>query len=141
MWVDLIRKVATRVKSEVDQGDQVAVVVSAMSGLTNQLAEYVHNISTTYDRKEYDAILASGEQVTSGLLALALQSLNVLARSWLGWQIPIITLDTHAYGKIQVKVLQDWNSGIVAVVAGFQGISDQGRITTLGRGGSDRNTL
>lgn len=143
--VDLIRKVAVRVKSEVDQGYQVAVVVSAMSGVTNQLVEHVHNISTTYDRKEYDAILASGEQVTSGLLALALQSLGVPARSWLGWQIPILTTNTHAYGKItDIKtehLLQDLNAGIVAVVAGFQGISDQGRITTLGRGGSDTTAV
>lgn len=143
--VDLIRKVAARVKSEVDQGHQVAVVVSAMAGVTNQLVEYVHNISTTCDRKEYDAILASGEQVTAGLLALAIQNLGILARSWLGWQIPILTTDTHAYGKIQEikteKILTDLKAGIVSVVAGFQGLSMQGRITTLGRGGSDTTAV
>jgi len=143
--VDLIRKVAGRAKSEVDQGHQVVVVVSAMSGVTNQLVEFVHNITPTYDRKEYDAILSSGEQVTAGLLALAIQSLGIPSRSWQGWQIPILTTDTHAYGKIKDiktdKILQDLNAGIVSVVAGFQGISDQGRITTLGRGGSDTTAV
>ncbi|WP_331255283.1 aspartate kinase [Candidatus Bealeia paramacronuclearis] len=143
--VDLIRKVALRVKYEVDQGHQVVVVVSAMSGVTNQLIEHIHNITTTYDRTEYDVIASSGEQITSGLLALALQNIGVPARSWLGWQIPILTSDTHAHGKIleihTASLLQDLKKGVVSVIAGFQGLSSQGRITTLGRGGSDTTAV
>jgi len=143
--LDLIKKAALRVKGEVEAGHSVVVVVSAMAGTTNTLVEYVRDLSTTYDRAEYDAVVSSGEQVTAGLLALSLQNLGIPARSWQGWQIPIYTSSHHAQAKIDHietdLLLQDLNKGIVAVVAGFQGLSLDGRITTLGRGGSDTTAV
>ena len=143
--IDRIKNVARKVKVEVDAGHQVAVVVSAMSGVTNKLVEYCASISPLHDAREYDAVVASGEQVTSGLTALALQELGITARSWQGWQIPIRTDDVHAkarIGTIETEELERrLSQGEVAVIAGFQGISPNGRITTLGRGGSDTSAV
>jgi aspartate kinase len=143
--VDRIKGVAQRVKSEVDEGHSVAVVVSAMAGVTNQLVGYVDDISKLYDAREYDAVVASGEQVTSGLLALALQDIGIPARSWQGWQIPIHTNDVHAKARITDidvdKILPRLEQGEVVVVPGFQGVAPDGRITTLGRGGSDTSAV
>ncbi len=143
--IDRIRNVARRVKGEVDQGNQVAVVVSAMSGETNKLVKLCDDIADIYDAREYDAVVATGEQVTVGLLAMALQEMGVDARSWLGWQIPIKTDDAH--GKARIKeidttVLEErLSKGQVAVIAGFQGVGPDNRITTLGRGGSDTSAV
>ena len=143
--LDRIRAVAQRVKVEVDAGNQVAVVVSAMSGTTNQLVEWATDVGPMHDAREYDVIVATGEQVTGGLLAIALQNLGVDARSWLGWQIAIQTDDIHSSARIEdidVSRLEDrLNQGQVAVVAGFQGVSPERRITTLGRGGSDTSAV
>ncbi|EWY40968.1 aspartate kinase [Skermanella stibiiresistens SB22] len=143
--IDRIKNVARKVKAEVDAGHQVAVVVSAMSGVTNKLVEYCTSISPLHDAREYDAVVASGEQVTSGLTALALQELGIPARSWQGWQIAIRTDDVHAkarIGSIETEELERrLSTGEVAVVAGFQGVSPNGRITTLGRGGSDTSAV
>lgn len=142
---DLIKKVALRVKSEVEAGHAVVVVVSAMAGTTNTLIGHVRELSTTYDRAEYDVVLASGEQITAGLLAVALQNISIPARSWLGWQIPIYTSSHHACAKIDhvhiESLTQDLLKGRVAIIAGFQGLSSDGRITTLGRGGSDTTAV
>jgi aspartate kinase len=145
--IERIRNVARHVKREVDAGHDVAVVVSAMSGKTNELVAWCRDASPMHDAREYDAVVASGEQVTSGLLAIALQALGIQARSWQGWQIPIKTSDAHASARILdidgseiVKRFADRKE--VAVVAGFQGINPQtGRITTLGRGGSDTSAV
>src|SRR5450631_3189788 len=127
--IDRIRNVARHVKREVDAGHDVAVVVSAMAGKTNELVEWRRDASPMHDAREYDAVVASGEQVTAGLLAIALQSIGIQARSWQGWQIPIRTSDAHASARI-------------LEIAGFQGINPQtGRITTLGRGGSDTSAV
>ena len=143
--LDRIRAVARRVKAEVDMGNQVAVVVSAMSGTTNQLVEWATDVGPIHDAREYDVIVATGEQVTAGLLAIALQNIGVDARSWLGWQIAVHTDDIHSSARIEdidVTRLQDrLAQGQVAVVAGFQGNSPQGRVTTLGRGGSDTSAV
>lgn len=143
--IERIRAVAKRVKSAVDAGDQVAVVVSAMAGVTNQLVGYADAISPLYDAREYDVVVASGEQVTSGLLAMALQDLGVAARSWLGWQIPIVTDDVHGRARIDViknaELERRLADGEVAVIAGFQGIGPDNRVTTLGRGGSDTTAV
>ena len=143
--LDRIRAVAQRVKAEVNMGNQVAVVVSAMSGTTNQLVEWATDIGPIHDAREYDVIVATGEQVTAGLLAIALQNIGVDARSWLGWQIAVHTDDIHSSARIEdidVTRLQDrLAQGQVAVVAGFQGNSPQGRVTTLGRGGSDTSAV
>ena len=143
--VERIQKVALKVKQEVDAGHQVAVVVSAMSGVTNQLVAYCNEIDRMHDPREYDAVVASGEQVTSGLLAIALQKLGVAARSWQGWQIPLLTDDVHGKARIESIEAKDLErrmaSGEVAVVAGFQGVSASGRIATLGRGGSDTSAV
>ena len=140
-----IKAVAERVKREVDAGHQVAVVVSAMAGVTNQLVKYVEEISKLYDAREYDVVVASGEQVTSGLLALALQDIGIPARSWQGWQIPIRTDDVHAKARIggidTDKIGERLAKGEVVVVPGFQGVAPDGRITTLGRGGSDTSAV
>ncbi|MGH7036777.1 MAG: aspartate kinase [Stellaceae bacterium] len=136
-----IKNVAQRVKREVEAGHEVAVVVSAMAGVTNELVGWTRAVSTLHDAREYDAVVSSGEQVTAGLLALALQNLDVDARSWLGWQIPIRTDGMHGKARIAAieteTILSRLAAGQVAVVAGFQGIGPRGRITTLGRGGSD----
>ncbi|CAO3416556.1 Aspartokinase (EC 2.7.2.4) [Azospirillum endophyticum] len=143
--IDRIKNVARKVEQEVKAGHQVAVVVSAMSGVTNQLVKYCNEIDKLHDAREYDAVVASGEQVTSGLLAVALQSLGIPARSWAGWQIPIRTDDTHGKARIvsidTTEMEKSLQTGEVAVVAGFQGVSEQGRITTLGRGGSDTSAV
>lgn len=140
-----IRNVARRVKAEVDAGNEVAVVVSAMAGVTNQLVGYVEDAGKLYDSREYDSVVASGEQVTSGLTAICLQELGVNARSWLGWQAPIKTDEIHGAARIQAIEVDDiinrFAEGQVAVFAGFQGISPSGRITTLGRGGSDTSAV
>ena len=139
--VDRIRNVATRVKREVDAGTQVAVVVSAMAGVTNQLVDYVRQLAPLHDTREYDAVVATGEQVTAGLLALALQTLGVPSRSFLGWQMPFRTDSMHGQARIEgietAELERRLANGEVPVVAGFQGVSPDGRITTLGRGGSD----
>jgi len=143
--LDRIRNVARRVKREVDLGNQVAVVVSAMSGVTNQLVKYCSDLSPLHDAREYDAVVATGEQVTSGLLAIALQDIGVDARSWQGWQIAIGTDTAHGKARIQsidgVELMRQMDDGRVAVVAGFQGIAPDNRITTLGRGGSDTSAV
>ena len=143
--LDRIRNVATRVKSEVDAGHQVAVVVSAMAGTTNQLVSWARDIGPMHDAREYDTIVATGEQVTVGLLAIALQNLGIDARSWLGWQIPIRTDDIHGAARIDridcALMRGRLAGGQVAVVAGFQGIAPDGRVATLGRGGSDTSAV
>jgi aspartate kinase len=143
--IDRIRNAARRVKREVDAGNEVVVVVSAMAGTTNQLVGWTQTMSPLHDTREYDTIVASGEQVTAGLMALALQDMGIDARSWLGWQIPIRTDDTH--GKARIERIETGElgrrlaAGQVAVIAGFQGIGPDGRITTLGRGGSDTSAV
>jgi len=140
-----IEDVARRIKSEVDRGRQVAVVVSAMAGETDRLVEWTRTVSPLHDAREYDAVVSSGEQVTCGLLALALQEQGVNARSWLGWQLPIETDDVHGKARIrriEVGALESrMAQGQVAVVAGFQGLGPDNRITTLGRGGSDTSAV
>ncbi|ABE61362.1 aspartate kinase [Nitrobacter hamburgensis X14] len=145
--LDRIRNVARHVKREVDAGHDVAVVVSAMAGKTNDLVAWCRDASPMHDAREYDAVVASGEQITSGLLAIALQALGIQARSWQGWQIPIRTSDAHASARIlgidgSELVNRFTERKEVAVIAGFQGINPQtGRITTLGRGGSDTSAV
>ena len=143
--LDRIRNVAKRVKTEVDAGHEVAVVVSAMSGTTNQLVQWASEIGPMHDAREYDTIVATGEQVTVSLLSIALQNIGVDARSWLGWQIPIRTDNLHGSARIDdidsSKMRARLAQGQVAVVAGFQGIGPDGRITTLGRGGSDTSAV
>ena len=140
-----IKKVALKIKLEVDKGNKIIVVVSAMSGVTNDLVNLVKQASENYQLSEYDTVLSSGEQVTAALLSIALQSLEIKSRSWLGWQIPIITNDTH--GKAVIKEIKTENiskyldKNCVAIVSGFQGISSDNRITTLGRGGSDTSAV
>jgi len=143
--VDRIKAVATRVKREVDAGHEVAVVVSAMAGATNQLVGWTNAVARLHDAREYDSVVASGEQVTAGLVAIALQEIGVSARSWLGWQIPIRTDDAHGKARIQLIETEELDRrmarGEVAVVAGFQGLGSDNRITTLGRGGSDTSAV
>jgi aspartate kinase len=144
--LDRIRNVARRVKREVDAGHEVAVVVSAMSGVTNQLVAWVNEVAPLYDAREYDAVVATGEQVTSGLTALALQQLGVNARSWQGWQLPLVSDDAHGKARIMdvrtdemLRLFAEQRQ--VAVVAGFQGVAPGNRISTLGRGGSDTSAV
>src|SRR5438128_3854391 len=145
--IERIRNVARHVKREVDAGHEVAVVVSAMSGKTNELVAWCTEASPMHDAREYDAVVASGEQVTSGLLAIVLQGMGIQARSWQGWQIPIKTSDAHASARILeidgaeiINRFRDRKE--VAVIAGFQGINPETRrITTLGRGGSDTSAV
>ncbi|MBD34461.1 MAG: aspartate kinase [SAR116 cluster bacterium] len=143
--LDRICAVAQRVKAEVDAGNEVAVVVSAMSGTTNQLVEWSSEIGPVHDAREYDVVVSTGEQVTVGLLAIALQNIGIDARSWLGWQIALHTNDVHGSARIESidtdKLDERLSSGQVAVVAGFQGIGPDGRISTLGRGGSDTSAV
>jgi len=140
-----IRNVATRVKKEVDAGNQVAVVVSAMAGETDRLVNFCREAAPLHDTKEYDVVVASGEQVTSGLLAMTLQAMGVPARSWLGWQLPIRTSDAHASARIEDIDCTALNAalagGEVAVIPGFQGVTGDNRVTTLGRGGSDTSAV
>ena len=148
--IDRIRNVAARVKREVAAGNQVAVVVSAMAGETDRLVGFCREASARYDPREYDVVVSAGEQVTSGLLAIALQAAGVPARSWLGWQLPIRTSDAHAsarIGEIDMAALDaSLAEGCVAVIPGFQGVTADvnggaGRVTTLGRGGSDTSAV
>ena len=143
--LERIRNVAGRIKAEVDRGNQVAAVISAMAGVTNQLADYADQSAELYDLREYDVVVSSGEQVTAGILAIVLQDLGVPARSWLGWQIPIRTDDAHGSARIEdidvAEILRRFDDGQVAVVTGFQGIDSQARVTTLGRGGSDTSAV
>ncbi|MAE51406.1 MAG: aspartate kinase [Micavibrio sp.] len=140
-----IEKAAAKIVREVEAGHKVVVVVSAMSGVTNQLVQYCSDVSPMYDAREYDVVVSSGEQVTAGLMALSLQKKGIVARSWLGWQIPFRT--NHTHGKARIRdidsdlILERLDKGEVAVVPGFQGVSDQNRITTLGRGGSDTSAV
>ncbi len=140
-----IRNAATRVQAELAKGNEVAVVVSAMAGVTNQLVEYCSEASPLYDAREYDTVVSSGEQVGAGLMAMALQHAGVPARSWLGGQIPIRTDDMHGKARITgietAELERRMATGEVPVVAGFQGVSPAGRITTLGRGGSDTSAV
>ncbi|MEP3247103.1 MAG: aspartate kinase [Sneathiella sp.] len=143
--VDRIKNVARRVKKAVDAGNEVAVVVSAMSGETNRLVGLTSQVAALHDAREYDVVVSSGEQVTVGLLSMALQDLGVNARSWLGWQVPVKTSNVHGAARIEEIHCQDiirrFADGQVAVCAGFQGIADDNRITTLGRGGSDTSAV
>ncbi|WP_424811737.1 aspartate kinase [Roseococcus sp. YIM B11640] len=144
--LDRIRNVAARVKREVDAGNQVAVVVSAMSGTTNQLVKWCQDLSPLHDAREYDVVVATGEQVTIGLLAIALQAIGVEARSWQGWQIPIITDNAHGKARVEeirgAELIKRMEQGQVPVVAGFQGLEPtRNRVTTLGRGGSDLSAV
>jgi len=143
--VERIRNAALRVKAEVERGNEVAVTVSAMSGETNRLVGFVTEVNPLHDAREYDTVVSSGEQVTVGLMALALQAIGVSARSWLGWQIPVETDDVHGKARIQAidtaEIVRRFGEGQVAVVAGFQGVTPAGRITTLGRGGSDTSAV
>ena len=143
--LDRIRNVASRVAREVARGNEVAVVVSAMAGVTNQLVGYCQALSPLHDAREYDAVVATGEQVTSGLLAIALQGLGIDARSWAGWQIPLVTDDVHGAARIHAidgaALITRMQAGQVPVVAGFQGLGPDQRITTLGRGGSDTSAV
>jgi aspartate kinase len=145
--LDRIRNVARHVKREVDAGHEVAVVVSAMSGTTDQLVAWCREAAPLHDAREYDAVVASGEQVTAGLLALVLESMGVNARSWQGWQLPILTTNAHASARILdvngAELIQRFKERKeVAVIAGFQGMhKETGRLTTLGRGGSDTSAV
>jgi len=143
--LDCIRNVARRVKAEVDAGNRAVVAVSAMAGFTNELVGYVSELSKLHDGYEADSIISAGEQISSGLLALALQEIGVPARSWLAWQVPIETDGVH--GKARIKHIDPSNlfacidAGQVPIIAGFQGIDPEGRLTTLGRGGSDTSAV
>jgi aspartate kinase len=143
--IDRIIRVSHKIKAELDRGHQVAVVVSAMAGATNKLIEQCSAVSPLFDSREYDTVVATGEQITAGLTALALQKLGVSARSWLGWQIPIRTDDVHAKARIMsietAELERRMADGEVPVVSGFQGISDRNRITTLGRGAGDLSAV
>ena len=143
--LDRIRGVAARVKREADAGHQVAVVVSAMSGVTNQLVGWCQALSPLHDAREYDAVVATGEQVTSGLLAIALQALGADARSWSGWQVPLRTDAAHGRARIESvdgeALIAAMAAGEIPVVAGFQGLAPDNRVSTLGRGGSDTSAV
>ncbi|MGI9369699.1 MAG: aspartate kinase [Ruegeria sp.] len=144
--LDRIRRAAKRIGVEVAKGYDVIVIVSAMSGKTNELVGWVDEISPLYDAREYDAVVSSGENVTAGLMAMTLQEMDVPARSWQGWQVPLLTTSAHSQARIEEipsdNINQKFGEGMrVAVVAGFQGISPEGRITTLGRGGSDTTAV
>ncbi|MDA7428496.1 aspartate kinase [Primorskyibacter aestuariivivens] len=144
--LDRIKRAAKRVGVEVAKGYDVIVIVSAMSGETNKLVGFVNETSPLFDAREYDAVVSSGENVTAGLMALTLQEMDVPARSWQGWQVPLKTTDTHAAARIveipTENITAKFEQGMrVAVVAGFQGIAPDGRITTLGRGGSDTTAV
>jgi aspartate kinase len=143
--LDRIRNVAARVKREVDAGNEVAVVVSAMAGVTNQLVGWCQSLAPLHDAREYDAVVATGEQVTAGLTAIALQEIGVDARSWQGWQIPLRTDDAHGRARIEgiegTELVRRLGTGQVPVVAGFQGVGPNHRVTTLGRGGSDTSAV
>ena len=141
-----INAVANIIKNELSKGNEIIVVVSAMAGQTNDLTKKVESIGPLYDAREYSAVVSTGENVTSGLLAIMLQQMSINARSWQGWQIPIITSDEHSAARVlnidTVNLLKKFAEGMeVAVVSGFQGLGPDGRITTLGRGGSDTSAV
>jgi aspartate kinase len=140
-----IRRVAGIVKRQQEAGHEVAVVVSAMAGETDRLVTFCREANALYDRAEYDVVVAAGEQITSGLLALHLQALGCKARSWLGWQLPVRTDDAHAAARIEDiesdALLASMAAGEIAVIPGFQGLDPEGRVTTLGRGGSDTSAV
>ena len=144
--LERIRNAARKVRAEVERGYDVIVIVSAMSGKTNELVGWVESTGPFFDAREYDAVVSSGENVTAGLMALTLQEMDVPARSWQGWQVPLLTSSAHGAARIEDiprhNIDQKFAEGMkVAVVAGFQGISPEGRITTLGRGGSDTTAV
>ena len=144
--LDKIKSAAKRVALEVSAGHSVIVIVSAMAGKTNELVDWVSETSPLYDAREYDAIVSSGENVTAGLMALTLQEMDIPARSWQGWQVPVKTSSAHSSARIEEiptqNIMNKFNQGMrVAVVAGFQGISETDRVTTLGRGGSDTTAV
>ena len=143
--IERIRAVAERVKAEVDVGNEVAVTVSAMANVTNQLVGYVDEVSSFYDAREYDVVVSTGEQVTSGLLALVLQQMGIDARSWMGWQVAIHTDSAHGKARIMGieagQLNEHMKKGQVPIVAGFQGIGPDNRVTTLGRGGTDTSAV
>ena len=143
--IDRIKAVAERVKAEVDAGNEVAVTVSAMANVTNQLVGYVDEVSSLYDAREYDVVVSTGEQVTSGLLALVLQQMGIDARSWMGWQVAIHTDSAHGKARIMKieagQLNKHMKKGQVPIVAGFQGIGPDNRVTTLGRGGTDTSAV
>ena len=141
-----IKNAAQKVRAEVENGFNVIVIVSAMSGKTNELVGWVNETSPLFDAREYDAVVSSGENVTAGLMALTLQEMDIPARSWQGWQVPVQTTSAHSAARIEEiqndNIMEKFADGMqVAVVAGFQGISPEGRITTLGRGGSDTTAV
>jgi aspartate kinase len=143
--LDRIRAVAARVRREVDAGHEVAVVVSAMAGVTNQLVGWCQALSPLHDAREYDAVVSTGEQVTAGLMAIALQHAGVDARSWQGWQVPLRTDAQHGTARIEsidgAPLIRRMRDAQVPVLAGFQGVAPNGRVTTLGRGGSDTSAV
>lgn len=144
--LDKIRNAAGKVQREVARGHKVIVIVSAMSGKTNELVGWVNQTSPLYDAREYDAVVSSGENITAGLMAMTLQEMEIPARSWQGWQVPVKTTDAHAAARIEgiprANLDAKFAEGMqVAVIAGFQGVSPEGRITTLGRGGSDTTAV
>jgi aspartate kinase len=144
--LDRIHRASKRVAAEVAKGHDVIVIVSAMSGKTNELVGWVNETSPLFDAREYDAVVSSGENVTAGLMALRLQEMDIPARSWQGWQVPVKTTSAHSSARIEEippeNILRKFGEGMkVAVVAGFQGVSPEGRITTLGRGGSDTTAV
>ena len=144
--LDRIKRAAKRVGVEVAKGYDVIVIVSAMSGKTNELVGWVQETSPLFDAREYDAVVSSGENVTAGLMALTLQEMDVPARSWQGWQVPVLTTSAHSSARIEdippANIMAKFAEGMrVAIVSGFQGVSPEGRITTLGRGGSDTTAV
>ncbi|MGB3723528.1 MAG: aspartate kinase [Pacificimonas sp.] len=143
--LERIRAAAARVKREVDAGHEVAVVVSAMAGETDRLVGFVNEAAPLHDSSEYDVVVSSGEQVTAGLLAIVLQSMGMQARSWLGWQLPLETSATHSSARIRgmksEAIRASMAAGVVATIPGFQGLAESGRVTTLGRGGSDTSAV
>jgi len=140
-----IRRVANIVRAQAANGNEVAVVVSAMAGETDRLVNFCREANPLYDPAEYDVVVASGEQVTSGLLALTLQAMGCKARSWLGWQVPVRTFSAHANARVDTidapQVVAAMQASEIAVIPGFQGVSEDGRITTMGRGGSDTSAV
>ena len=143
--VPQIKKIALKIKGEVDQGNKVIVVVSAMSGVTNNLIDLVNQTSKNFSLSEHDVVLSTGEQITSALLSIALEELSLKARSWMGWQVPIVSDNTHGKAVIEdiktSNIMGSLKKGYIAIVSGFQGISEDNRITTLGRGGSDTTAV
>ncbi len=143
--IDTMKTAAELIQQEIKNGYHVAVAISAMAGETNRLVKLIDEANSIYDTREYDAIVATGEQVSAGLMALVLHSMGIGARSWQGWQIPVQTDNSHAYARMmhinQENILECFKSKMVAICAGFQGLSPRNRITTLGRGGTDTSAV